>query len=77
VRVGELPVEGPAERGGLRAGDIILTVDGVPIGGADDLMRALDRETIGRSVEIRILRTGRIETLAVIPTERVPPAKAP
>ncbi len=62
VRIGELTVEGPAERGGLRAGDIILTVDGVAIGGADDLMRTLDWERIGRSVEIRVLRAGKMKT---------------
>jgi S1-C subfamily serine protease len=71
VRIDELTAEGPAARGGLRAGDVILTVDGVAIGGADDLMRMLDWERIGRSVEIRVLRAGKIETVAVIPTERV------
>jgi S1-C subfamily serine protease len=70
VRIGEMEAGGPAASGGLRVGDIILALDGVTVGGADDLIRLLGASRIGRSVEVSILRNGRIERLAVTPSER-------
>jgi S1-C subfamily serine protease len=67
VRVGEVEPGGPADKGGLRVGDIILALDGVAVAGADDLIRLLGASRIGRSVEVRILRTGRIERVTVTP----------
>src|ERR1700749_3049048 len=45
-----------ADRAGLRAGDVVLSLDGKPITGADDLIRALTGETIGRSIAFDVLR---------------------
>ncbi len=45
----------PADRAGLLAGDIILALDGAPVTGADDLIRLLTGEKIGRAVEIDVL----------------------
>lgn len=70
VRIGEVETDGPAARGGLKAGDIILMLDGLPVAGADDLIRLLGSERIGRSVELTVLRHGRVEKVAVTPRER-------
>jgi len=70
VRVEEVMSGEPADLGGLRAGDILLTLDGMPVAGADDLIRLLGAERIGRTVELTVLRSGRIERLAVTPRER-------
>ena len=70
VRIGEVERGGPAANGGLRVGDIILALDGVAVGGADDLIRLLGASRIGRTVEVSILRNGRIERLTVTPAER-------
>ena len=48
----------PAERAGLVSGDIILALDGIAVTGADDLIRMLAGEKIGRAVEIETLRNG-------------------
>jgi S1-C subfamily serine protease len=72
VRVGEVRTDGPAERAGLREGDLILAVDGVIIDGTDDLMRVLDAERIGRETVLTVLRYGRIERCTVWPGERQP-----
>ncbi len=40
----------PAEQAGIAVGDIILALDGVPITGADDLIRMLAGDKIGRTV---------------------------
>jgi S1-C subfamily serine protease len=46
----------PADHAGLLTGDILLGVDGIPITGADDLVRLLDAEKIDRTVPFDVLR---------------------
>jgi S1-C subfamily serine protease len=60
----------PAERAGLVSGDIILALDGIPVTGADDLIRMLAGEKIGRPVEIETLHNGSRRTLSLVPDER-------
>jgi S1-C subfamily serine protease len=59
-----------ADRAGLRAGDLLLALDGVTITGADDLIRALSGEKIGKSVALDVLRGTERVTLALVPQER-------
>ena len=40
----------PAARAGLRAEDLIVAIDGVPVRGVDDLQRLLGEERIGVGV---------------------------
>jgi S1-C subfamily serine protease len=54
----------------LRAGDIIVALDGVAIAGADDLVRALTGDKIGRSIAVGVLRGTERLTIAVVPRER-------
>jgi S1-C subfamily serine protease len=56
-----------ADRAGLRAGDLILALDGVAITGADDLIRALTGE---KSVALDVLRGTERLTLSLVPRER-------
>jgi S1-C subfamily serine protease len=46
----------PADHAGLLTGDILLAVDGVPVTGADDLVRLLDAEKINRTIPLDALR---------------------
>jgi S1-C subfamily serine protease len=48
--------DGPADEAGLLTGDIVLAVDGVPVSGADDLVRLLDADKIGRTIPLDVLR---------------------
>jgi S1-C subfamily serine protease len=48
--------DGPAGQAGILTGDIVLAVDGAPVSGADDLVRLLDADKIGRTVPLDILR---------------------
>ncbi len=59
-----------ADRAGLKAGDIVLGLDGVAITGADDLIRALTGEKIGRSVALDVLRGTERLTVSLVPQER-------
>ena len=70
VMVSAIEAGGPAEAAGIKAGDLLLTVDGQPITGADDLVRLLTGDSIGRNVEFGVLRGGERLNLAVIPAER-------
>jgi S1-C subfamily serine protease len=75
VRIGEVLPGGAAAQAGLRVGDILLALDGMPVGGADDLLRLLDAGRIGRALEVSVLREGRLLARTVTPQERVQPAR--
>ena len=62
--------DGPSAKGGLRVRDIIVGLDGVPVTGADDLIRLLGGERIGRVTEIAIVSAGRLRSVSVTPIER-------
>jgi S1-C subfamily serine protease len=70
VMVGAVDSGSAADRSGLKAGDILLGLDGVVITGADDLIRALTGEKIGRSVALDVLRGTERLTVALMPQER-------
>jgi S1-C subfamily serine protease len=77
IRISEVTAGGPAAEAGLLAGDVILSVDGVAIEGADDLIRLLSAERIRRPTTVAILRAGAVEKKTVVPVERTlsPPAR--
>jgi S1-C subfamily serine protease len=70
VMIGTVEPDSAAERAGLRPGDIIVALDGITIAGADDLVRALTGDKIGRSVAFDVLRGTERLTVAVVPRER-------
>jgi len=57
----------PAAEAGLMSGDMIVALDGLPVTGADDVIRILTGERIGRSVEIEVLRLGTLRTYRLAP----------
>ena len=71
VRVMRVAENSPAEEGGLKSGDLIVSIDGEPVTGVDDLLRLLDHERVGREVKITILRRGETRERFVIPAERL------
>jgi S1-C subfamily serine protease len=70
VRVGEVFAGSPAAAAGLQEGDIILSLDGIAITGTDDFIRLLGAERIGRELPLEILRSGKVERLALRAVER-------
>ena len=70
VMIGTVEPDSAAERAGLRPGDIIVALDSITIAGADDLVRALTGDKIGRSVAFDVLRGTERLTVAVVPRER-------
>ncbi len=59
-------VEGsPADRAGVRKGDVIVEVDGQPIEADADLADIISKYDPGDELELQILRAGRLRTLTV------------
>jgi carboxyl-terminal processing protease len=66
VRVVEVPPDSPAQRGGLRAGDRVMSVDDQSIAGltAEQVQRLLAGE-VGSIARLQVLREGETRTLAI------------
>jgi S1-C subfamily serine protease len=59
----------PAAAAGVRAGDVIVELDGRPIEGVGDLQRVMVGDLVGRSISVGIERDGAIVPLSVTPVE--------
>ena len=59
----------PAKRAGLRAGDIIVALEGHPVAGVDDLHRLLTEVRVGVSCSLTVLRWTEKLDLKVVPEE--------
>jgi S1-C subfamily serine protease len=60
---------GPADRTGLREGDVVVGLDGHHVGGIDDLHRLLTEERVGVWTRLTVLRGSDKLTLDIIPRE--------
>jgi serine protease Do len=69
VEVVEVVEGSPAERAGIRPEDLIVELDGVAVGGADDLQRLMVEELIDSAVQATIIRGGSVRRLDVVPAE--------
>jgi S1-C subfamily serine protease len=56
--------DGPADQAGILMGDILVAVDGEGVGSASQLARRLEPETIGRQVQLRLIRAGAPQSVA-------------
>ena len=62
--------DAPAAQAGLLPGDVVVRLDGVDINGVDDLIRVLDRDRIGKTLSMDVLRLGRLRAIDIHPVER-------
>ena len=53
-----LAPDGPADASGLKSGDILAAVDGVPVARQDDVTRRLYELGVGQKVDYQVLRSG-------------------
>ena len=61
---------GPADAAGLKAGDILIALDGVAIAGVDDVARVLDAKHINQKAIATVLRAGEKLDFTIVPEER-------
>jgi serine protease Do len=68
--VADVVKEGPAAKGGVRAGDIIEKVDADPVSEGKDLLRAVLMRPVGSDVNLTIRRDGKLQSVKVKTSER-------
>jgi S1-C subfamily serine protease len=69
VEVVEIVADSPADRAGVRPGDVIFEVDGAAVQGAADLQRLMVAELIGAAIPVLLVRDGAVRTVTVTPAE--------
>ncbi len=69
IEVVEVVEGSPAARSGLRPEDLIIEVDGARMSDVGELQRLMVAERIGRPLEARVIRGGRIVSLRIVPDE--------
>ncbi len=69
IQIQSVEPDGPANNSDLRAGDIIVQFEGRPIDSIDALHKSLDVNTIGRSINLWVLRDGGLKSVVVTPGE--------
>jgi S1-C subfamily serine protease len=69
LRVVEVVESSPAALSGLRAGDLVLAIDGVTLGDAQSLQKRLFADAIGKRMEITVLRNGALVDAVAFPSE--------
>jgi S1-C subfamily serine protease len=71
LRVAEVVAGGPAERAGLRPGDLLISAAGHPVAAAQDLQRLMFEEAIGQPLAITVMRNGALVDVIAEPSELV------
>jgi len=60
----------PAEKGGIKAGDVIMNIDAKPINDTRDLLMTVAGLPVGKKANIKVRRDGKEITLPVVIAER-------
>lgn len=70
VRVRSVTADGPADKAGLKAGDIITAVDEESVSESNVLRSVISSRRPGEEVKLKIWQAGEFKTLGVVLTER-------
>ena len=65
IYVASVSKGGPAEKAGLKVGDIITKLDGQAIGSMDEMIQLMESKSIGDSIALTYVRDGRENTATV------------
>jgi S1-C subfamily serine protease len=69
IKVESLEKSGLFDNSPLQKGDVIVLFNGMPVTSVDSLQKLLDESTIGKTMEMGILRKGKLQSVKVIPGE--------
>ncbi len=73
VLVGRVEEDSPAQRAGVRVGDVLTHVDGQEVGSSLDVLRQIRPRKDGEVVGLEVVRDGRVENLTATLAERERP----
>jgi S1-C subfamily serine protease len=65
LRIDGVTKDGPADRGGMKKGDIITSVNGMPVGNIYEYMSRLSKLKHGMTVNVEVLRNEKTEILLI------------
>jgi serine protease Do len=69
--IGQVYEGSPAEKAGLKVGDVVIDIDGVPIKGSQDVVREVLRKQVGQKIQVTVVREGKRIEIPVV-TEQMP-----
>jgi serine protease Do len=70
LRVDKVIPESPADKAGLQSGDVIVRVDDQPVLSRSDLAQAIRWKGSGNTLDLSVLRDGRLHEISTVLTER-------
>lgn len=65
VLVAQVAHGSPADRAGIKAGDVLVSINGVPLASAAQLRNAIALLRVGQTVELRVLHEGSVHQVGV------------
>jgi len=65
VLVNAVTPAGPAAKGGVKAGDVIVAIDGKPVKDGDQLVADISSRKVGSNVQLGLLRNGEKQSVTV------------
>ncbi len=68
--VGDLTAGGPASKTGLRSGDVIVEFNGQPVKSPKQLIELVGDTPIGKAVQVKYARDGRVQSASITLGER-------
>jgi len=68
--VAEVVPGDPADKAGIKTGDVIVELDGKKIRDTHELLRVVATIPVGRKVDVKVLRDGKAYVIPVVVTER-------
>ncbi|MCW2577849.1 MAG: Peptidase and chymotrypsin/Hap [Modestobacter sp.] len=69
LQVRDVMAGSPADRAGLKAGDLVLEAGRAPVASAQSLQRLLFAEAIGRPLPVTVVRRGAMVDVITVPSE--------
>ncbi len=64
--------DGPAAQAGVLMGDILVAIDGASVAGMSQLAGLLGPDAVGKQIELRLIRAGKVLSLTATVGERPP-----